>query len=200
MHPDLQMASDRLLYQEAKHYRGKVCIHGHDHGGFSWRHLGHRNCVDCTRDRARSWRAENPERAAASTKRRDAMKSPERRKRWPIAIVCGGARARSREEGLDYNITPDILRQQWKDQGGLCYWTAIAMTFDDNAAPRHPLKPSLDRIDPTVGYVAGNVVWATNFANRARSDCPAEEFARVMDTVCAAFGTGLPASRLRFPA
>lgn len=200
MHPDLQILSDRLAYSEAKHYRGKVCIHGHDHGGFSWRHLGHRNCVDCTRAGARAWKANNPERAAENTRRRDRKLTPERRRRWPIALVCGGARARAREDGLPCDITPDTLRQQWKDQGGLCYWTAIAMTFDDAAAPRHPLKPSLDRIVPELGYVAGNVVWATNFANRARSDCPADEFAQVLAVVCAAYDTKLAAAHARHAA
>lgn len=48
------------------------------------------------------------------------------------------------------------------------------------STPRHAMKPSLDRIRPELGYVAGNVVWATNFANRARGDMPFEEFRVLM--------------------
>lgn len=45
------------------------------------------------------------------------------------------------------------------------------------------MRPSLDRIDPEQGYVFGNLVWSTNFANRARGDMPVREFAELLRTL-----------------
>lgn len=179
---DLRLSSDRKQYDPGKHYQGAVCKRSHDHGGFSWRHSGHGNCVDCTREGARRWKAANPERAAENTRNRDSRKAPERRKRWPIALVCTSIRARAKADGIPCDVSPDTLRAQWLAQDGKCFWTGEALTFDI-AADRHPLKPSVDRLVPSLGYVPGNMVWASNFANRARNDCPADEFAVVMEKI-----------------
>lgn len=184
---DLRMASERVAYSADRHYRGKVCIHNHDHGGFSWRHNGHRNCVDCTREGARRWKAANPERSAENTRRRDTRRhNSQIRERWPIAAACSSARARSRELGIPCDLRPDDLRKLWVKQEGKCYWTGLELSFDI-PAQRHPLKPSMDRLVPELGYVNGNVVWASNFANRARSDCPADEFREIMAKLAAAY-------------
>ncbi len=190
--PDLRTFEERTAYTPQKHYQGRVCIHGHDHGGFSWRHNGHRNCVDCTRQGARRWSKENPERAAASTKRRDIARVQKRRAQWPIAFACSGAKARAREIGVPCNITPDSLKLLWRKQEGRCYWTGLELSFD-HEADRHPLKPSIDRLVPAAGYCDGNVVWATNLANRARGDCPVDEFAEILKKLASAYQRALKA-------
>ena len=45
---------------------------------------------------------------------------------------------------------------------------------------RDMFRPSVDRLDPATGYVSGNVVWASNFANRARGAASPEAFAAAM--------------------
>ena len=42
---------------------------------------------------------------------------------------------------------------------------------------RDPRRPSLDRLDEKIGYVRGNVVLTTTFANMGRSAYSAEKFA-----------------------
>lgn len=188
MRLDLRMASDRLMYDAAKHYLGVLCKRGHgDVAGQSWRHIGHGNCVDCTREGARKWKAANPDRAAINTKRRDMDRScREQRRKYPIAHACSSAKKRAREFDVPCDISPDSLRELWKAQGGMCYWTGLDLSFDYEA-DRHPLKPSIDRLVPSDGYTVGNVVWASNFANRARSDCPAGEFWEIMTKLEAAY-------------
>ena len=183
----LRTRAERVGYTEEKHYKGRVCVHGHDHGGFSWRHIGHRNCVDCTREGARRWRANNLERAAQNTRRRDAKRGDRAaRTRWPITVQLQGARTRARTKNIPFDLTPDFLKELWREQGGRCYWTGVEMDFFIGG-PRHAMRPSLDRLVPSEGYTRGNVVWASGFANRARGDLSPEEFAAALRVVVAAY-------------
>lgn len=181
---DLTLSTERLAYNEAKHYLGPLCKRSHDAGNEqSWRHRGHGNCVECSREGAREWKAKYPERSRANTAARDAQRgyrpNSERRAKWPFALYLGGAAARARANGLPFDLTQDAIKLLWREQGGLCFWTWRAIDFYIGG-PRHAMRPSLDRLVPALGYVQGNVVWSSNFANRARGDMPAEDFAELM--------------------
>lgn len=75
-----------------------------------------------------------------------------------IALECmmRNARARSARRNLDCNISLEYLRQVYDLQGGVCAITA--MPFEQTTDYG---KMSLDRIDPSCGYVQGNIriVW-----------------------------------------
>lgn len=179
---DLELKSGGPRFSEAKHYLGKLCCRGHDFNGTgkSWRHIKHRNCVECLRQSAREWNKANPERAAANTKRKDAHRvRTDRRLNYPFAEVNARIAQRARDQAIPHSLVPDDLRRLWLAQGGRCFWTGEPLDFNVGGA-RHALRPSVDKINPADGYVAGNVVWATNFANRARGDMPAAEFAELM--------------------
>lgn len=183
---DLAIKCERPAFIAAKHYLGALCKRGHgfELTGLSVRHIGHGNCVECCRLGAREWKARNPERHAASTKRRDVQRvisgeTKNRRNKYPFAVHLGGIKDRARKRGLPEDLCPDDLRRMWLEQDGKCWWTGRPMDFFIGAA-RHPLRPSLDRIVPALGYTNGNVVWSSNFANRARGDLPAAEFADLM--------------------
>lgn len=183
---DLVIQADKARFNPDKHYLGALCIRGHDFegSGKSQRHRKHRSCVECTRERAISWKAENPERAAANTARRDALRAAKglkrnRRERYPFATHLGSVRTRAKEKSLPFDLTPDDLRRIWITQEGLCYWTGTKLDFYVGG-PRSALRPSLDRLIPEKGYTKGNVVWTTNFANRGRGDTPAAEFSELL--------------------
>lgn len=181
MELDLSTRPEREAYSEEKHYRGALCKRGHDAGnGQSWRHKGHGNCVECCRLGAREWRKANPDRAKASTNRRD-QKTGKRwtRSSYPIATLVGNARGRARACDLPFSLTSDDMKMLWRHQEGRCFWTARALDFFVGEA-RHPMRPSLDRLEPARGYVAGNVVWSSNFANRARGELSAHAFSELM--------------------
>lgn len=179
----------RLLpkFNNLKHYLGTPCKRQHlfEDTGLTVRHKKHGNCVECTRLSAKEWKAKYPERAKENTKRRDKKRGRPQRNAWaddnPLAVLVGGARKRSRLLGIEPTITPDYMRELWMLQGGKCYWTGFPMVVELD--PRHPLKPSIDRIQPEKGYTIGNVVWCTNFANRARGDSSTEEFAIVIQKI-----------------
>lgn len=170
-------------FDETKHYLGKLCIRGHDAGdGQSWRHKGHNNCVTCTRDRARSWNAENPDRRREINSDRNARRKAEgfnRRDHHPFAAHAASVSGRARTKGLATDVSAALLREMWATQNGLCYWTGRPLDFYVGGA-KHPMRPSIDRLEPALGYVAGNIVWASNFANRARGELPAEQFRQLL--------------------
>jgi transposase len=185
---DLLSKVDLPLFNSSKHYLGATCKRGHlyEDTGLTVRHKGHKNCVMCCREGALKWAKDNPDRYKANTKKRD-LKSPQRQRAWnadnPIASVVLSAKGRHRAkyEESPILIDADYMRKVWYLQGGKCYWTGLELHF--YGVERHPLKASLERLDNSVGYLKGNVVWASNFANRARGDLDANEFMEVLATV-----------------
>lgn len=90
-----------------------------------------------------------------------------------IRTRFAGYRARAKEQGLDFNITPEYLYLMWEIQNGLCHYTNVPMSFEYTKvklnAP-HLLTPSLDKLFPKKGYIIGNVVWCSYQINRMKNE------------------------------
>lgn len=86
---------------------------------------------------------------------------------------------RARLEKCEYNLTSEALINQWDTQGGLCFYTEAPISFElvggSGKAP-HNSTPSLDRLDPSKGYVIGNVVWCAYAINRMKNEFTYDEF------------------------
>lgn len=119
-------------------------------------------------DRATRWNKENPERRDARSTRANRVGS------WAryLASSCSGA---ARKRGLTCDLDADYLLDLFEKQKGRCYWLGIPMV--PSVESRNPARPSVDRLVPTLGYVRGNVVLSTQFANMGRNACPADRFA-----------------------
>lgn len=79
----------------------------------------------------------------------------------------------------DKLINLEYLETLKINQNGLCYWLKIPIDFSMNDKLR---KPSLDRLDNSLGYVPGNVVLTTLFANLGRRDSSSKEMKHFIDT------------------
>jgi hypothetical protein len=83
------------------------------------------------------------------------------------------ARAYYRRHKKGCGITAAFLSQLWEAQGGACPVTGWALRLPSNTAGwpegRDPRNASLDRIDPTRGYVEGNVRFVACIFNYARN-------------------------------
>ena len=55
-------------------------------------------------------------------------------------------------DDIDIDIDIDFLMNLWNNQNGKCYYSGISIYFDQELA-------LLERLDPTKGYIKGNVVW-----------------------------------------
>ena len=83
--------------------------------------------------------------------------------------LVAAAKNRALKTGVDFDITfddvyPSVL-------SGLCPKTGLHFDLAPHAAlRRHPLAPSIDRIDSSKGYVRGNVQIVCNWYNLAKHE------------------------------
>lgn len=79
------------------------------------------------------------------------------------------------------------LKNLWEKQNEVCYWFKIPLDSDllfnkhPDYFPKHPLAPSVDRIDDTKDYTIDNVVICCRFANFGRNVYPFEKFHDVIN-------------------
>lgn len=73
------------------------------------------------------------------------------------------ARKRAAERGVAFDITEeDIIVPK--------FCPALGLELKTTPGPRCKNSPSLDRIDPALGYVPGNIAVISDFANRIKQD------------------------------
>ena len=86
-------------------------------------------------------------------------------------------------------ITAEELEKVWHDQGKVCYWFKIPLDFDllykdhPDWCVKHPLAPSVDKIDDEGDYEKGNVVISCRFANFGRNVYPFDKMNTLVDTL-----------------
>jgi hypothetical protein len=87
---------------------------------------------------------------------------------------AGRAKVRSRRIGVPCDLTGKWLLSTYYDQGGLCFYTDVAMSYGEG---RQSNNVSLDRISPKRGYTKDNVVLSSNRINTIKQDVTLEELA-----------------------
>jgi hypothetical protein len=105
----------------------------------------------------------------------------------PVMVQTGcmlrRARRRAREKGLAFDIDANYLRSVVPSHcpilGVELAWSTRRLNGDTTL----PNSPSLDRIDPTKGYVKGNVWIVSARANRIKNDATHEELKLVTEAV-----------------
>jgi hypothetical protein len=78
------------------------------------------------------------------------------------------ARKRAAERGIPFDLTEDDIVVP-----DVC--PILGVPLKTAVGPRSKNSASLDRIDPALGYVKGNVAVISDFANRIKQDASAEE-------------------------
>jgi len=105
----------------------------------------------------------------------------------PVLVQTGkmitNARARANKKGLifdiDHNYVRSIIPSHCPVFGTQLEWSA----HRGNGRLPLPNSPSLDRIDPSKGYVKGNVWIVSNRANSIKNDASHEELKLVTEAV-----------------
>lgn len=121
------------------------------------------------RKRTREWNLANREKSAAQHRK------CARVTRWHVALASQ-CRRLSIKKGLPAcDLDAEYLLALFNEQGGRCHWLGIALV--PSVEHRAPRRPSIDRLDNSAGYVRGNVVIASQFANMGRSSLDADTFA-----------------------
>lgn len=93
------------------------------------------------------------------------------RKRQNISEqLCKMYRKRAREIGKPFGITSEWMQGRLKSLDDRCEISGIAFNYDPQPRKtkshfKHPIRPSLDRIDNAGGYVPGNVRFVLHCVN-----------------------------------
>ena len=114
--------------------------------------------------------------------------STNKRRMDKIGSSVGGASGPSSQEWIPAKIyvTPEELAEIWDKQGGKCYWFGIdldiTLLYKDHKdwMPKHPLAPSIDKIDVSGDYTKDNIVICTRFANFGRNVCDFDRFHEIV--------------------
>jgi hypothetical protein len=133
-----------------------------------WGHLSKKDYAKkAGTEQKRLWRANNPEKSkAAINVEADKRKSSPENK---VAFLVCLAKGRAKKGAADFSISPNHVQIPTHcalREAEICYCND---GLKDNS-------PSLDRIDPTKGYVPGNVWVISHRANRIKNNATFEEF------------------------
>ena len=121
----------------------------------------HGNCDGAARQR-KSY-AKNPERNRANWLRYS------RSDYGIVSMLLNNAKDRARKSGVSFDLSREFIEK--KLEAGACELSGIQFVRMPQRQHRaHPFAPSLDKIDPTKGYVDGNVRMLCFAVNQARSD------------------------------
>lgn len=98
---------------------------------------------------------------------------------------------RAKKGGFPFDLTGKDLFNQWEKQNGRCFYTDTILDLKlelNNRKSPHRLFPSVDKQDPKLGYVNGNIIWCIYVVNRMKSDLRHSEFVDFCSTVFNKFG------------
>jgi hypothetical protein len=95
------------------------------------------------------------------------------RKKW-FQYAVRLKRSYCKKHGIEFNLTEEYLRKIWTDT---CPVFGVPFVRFDKT---HCFSPALDRLDPSKGYVQGNVAFISSRANRIKYDATKEELLQVV--------------------
>jgi hypothetical protein len=147
-----------------KYYNtGVRCANGHN----SDRRVSTGQCIKCAKQRVIKFTAINPN-YGKEIKERYNERCRTNLDLWASnAISC--IRARARKKGIPFNLTvQDILDIIPKDRK--CSALGVQIIWGGRNGKMHSYSPSIDRINPRLGYVPGNVAMISKKANTMKQD------------------------------
>lgn len=92
----------------------------------------------------------------------------------PFNMVFIVKRSWCKARGVPFDLDAEYLKSIWT---GVCPALGITLSLplQKNAVGGRPNSANLDRLDPTKGYVKGNVSWISGRANRIKYDATVQE-------------------------
>jgi hypothetical protein len=91
------------------------------------------------------------------------------RKRNPFLHRCTRAKSRAASLGVPFDLSPEYLESIWT---GSCPVLKVPINLVTDRADEYAAE--LDRFNPELGYVNGNVHWLSRKANRIKNNTSVE--------------------------
>jgi len=150
-----------------RYFTGIPCVRGHK----AERYVKSGSCVECQKLKTKEARA-----AQSSDYKRD--KLAKRREAKPWLFLFNGAKRRAKLRNIPLTITAKDVEAVWpKDDK--CPITGVVFRRSlRNEKGYDDRSPSIDRINPNLGYVPGNISIISAKANTVKSNVTDPEFFR----------------------
>lgn len=151
--------------------------------------------IERAREMSREWGKKNPEAKREAGRRWLATHKEEHKahsRRWKrenaARWLLSRARSNAKQRGRELTITEEEVEALLAP--GVCALTGLPFYGEewDACSSRDPWAPSLDRIDPTKGYVPGNVRAVCWIVNYMRGDYPDAVLAKAVRAIADALG------------
>lgn len=92
-------------------------------------------------------------------------------------------------EELPVEITAQDIKDLFNQQNGRCAMLGTQLDPQNVFVSKHPLAPSVDRIDNTKGYVPGNIQICSRFANFGKCSYPNEKMDPIIEQIREGFAS-----------
>lgn len=100
---------------------------------------------------------------------------------------CSDYNQRAAIKKIPFDLTPEFLKNLFKKQQGLCYYSGLSMELKSNKNRKISAASfnvaSLDRIDSNKGYTQDNVVWCLNCINMLKAHHDMSDIKKVMQAI-----------------
>ena len=95
----------------------------------------------------------------------------------PFATLARCKKAECKKKGIPYDLDAEYLRKLWT---GKCPITGTSITIGNSGYGSHR-SGHLDRLNPLLGYIKGNVCYISGRANRIKYDATIEELEQIIE-------------------
>jgi predicted HTH domain antitoxin len=92
-----------------------------------------------------------------------------------IGLMYSGAKTRSKQNNMEFDITKDDISKLWDTQRGKCFYTNDSMSY----TPGHTNLVSIDRKDSNLGYTKNNICLTSWEVNQMKGNIPYEKFIKI---------------------
>jgi hypothetical protein len=93
-------------------------------------------------------------------------------RRGPVVKMLTDAKARARRDGVPFDLKKGDVHLP-------THCPVLGILLGKGTPNNHNNSPSLDRINPTLGYVKGNVAVISHKANRLKGEATADDHIRI---------------------
>lgn len=96
----------------------------------------------------------------------------------PFRYAHRTKRSHAKKIDVEYDLDSEYLREIWPEECPV-FGTELPLPGQPMAVNRQ-YGAQLDRIDPTLGYIKGNVAWISGRANRIKYNATIEELEKLV--------------------
>ncbi len=104
-----------------------------------------------------------------------------RTKKGTISNKRQSCKKNAASKGLEFSLSTEFLTDLWEEQGGCCALCGGELGFIGSGWS----AASVDRLDPALGYVEGNVQWTHWRCNDAKSNMSNTDFLNMCAAITA---------------